>query len=202
MLEKLEQFDRDLFLTLNHLHADWLDSVMWYLSSVILMIPVFGYAVFYGYKKGHLKLALTVVGGIALCVLLSDRISVEFFKEVFQRYRPTHNTEIGHLVHTVLDPKGNEYRGGLFSFVSSHATNAFSMTVFVFLHFRKYSKYWGFLFLWAIIVSYTRIYLGVHYPGDLVCGGLLGALIGALVYLLSIRLLPLFSKSKTPAADE
>jgi undecaprenyl-diphosphatase len=201
MFEKLEQLDRDLFLFLNGLHADWLDPIMWYLSTILLMIPVFAFAVYYAYRKGRWRYALIVLGGIGLCILLSDRISVEFFKEVVQRYRPTHNLEIGSLVHTVLDPKGNEYRGGLFSFVSSHATNAMSMALFVYLHFRKYSKYWALIFLWMVIVAYTRIYLGVHYPSDLICGGMLGILIGVFVYWLSLKLNPLKSMNK-PSAHE
>lgn len=202
MFEKLEQIERNLFLYLNGLHADWLDPIMWYLSSVVFMIPVFLFAVYYAYKKGHWRYALVMIGGIGLCVLLADRISVEFFKEIIQRYRPTHNTEIGHLVHTVIDPNGHEYRGGTFSFVSSHATNALALAVFIYLHFKKYSRYWLFIFLWTAIVAYTRIYLGVHYPSDLICGGILGALIGALVYWISLKFKPLKSVNQNEIAHE
>lgn len=189
MIEKLEQFDRDLFLTLNGLHADWLDPVMWWISSIVLWIPLFLFVMYYAYKKGQIRLMLILTGGVALCILLSDRISVELFKEVFQRYRPTHNTEIGDLVHTVIKPNGEEYRGGMYSFVSSHATNFMSIGTFVFLHLKKYSKYWSLLFVWVALVAYSRIYLGVHYPADLVCGAMLGATIGGLVYWLSTKLL-------------
>lgn len=195
MLERLEQFDRDLFLTLNGLHADWLDPIMWRLSSVAFMVPVFAFALYYAYKKAGLRFTLVLLGGIGLCILMADRISVEFFKEVFLRYRPTHNKDIGGLVHTVIDPNGNEYRGGLFSFVSSHATNAAAMSFFVYLHFRAYSKWWILLFLWTFIVSYTRIYLGVHYPADIVCGAILGAIIGGFVYWLSLKFNPLKNQS-------
>lgn len=190
MIEQIEQFDRDLFLILNGLHLDWLDPVMWWLSSIVLMIPVFAFILYYAYKKGGIRLALTIAGGLGLCILISDRVSVELFKEVFQRYRPTHNADIGDLVHTVIKPSGEEYRGGLFSFVSSHATNAMSLAMFSFLHLRRFNKKWSLLFLWVIIVSYTRIYLGVHYPGDLVCGAILGAIVGGLVYWISLKLDP------------
>jgi undecaprenyl-diphosphatase len=190
MIEQLEQFDRDLFLMLNGLHADWLDPVMWWLSSVVFMIPVFGFVLYYAYKKGKLRLTLIMMGGIGLCILLSDRISVELFKEVFQRYRPTHNHEIGDLVHTVIKPNGEEYRGGIFSFVSSHATNAMSMALFTFLHLRRFNKKWSLIFAWVFIVSYTRIYLGVHYPSDLVCGAALGAIFGTFVYWISLKFDP------------
>ncbi|MFT5819384.1 MAG: undecaprenyl-diphosphatase [Crocinitomix sp.] len=190
MIEQLEQFDRDLFLTLNGLHADWLDPVMWWLSSIATMLPVIAFILYYAYKKGKIRLALIILGGIGLCVLFSDRISVELFKEVFQRYRPTHNTEIGDLVHTVIKPNGEEYRGGIYSFVSSHATNAMSMALFSFLHLRRFNKKWSLLFLWVILVSYTRIYLGVHYPADLICGAALGALIAGFVYWISLKFDP------------
>ncbi|NOQ74169.1 MAG: phosphatase PAP2 family protein [Crocinitomix sp.] len=190
MIEQIEQFDRYLFLALNGLHADWLDPVMWWLSSIVFMIPVFAFVLYYAYKKGKLRLALIMLGGIGLCILLSDRISVELFKEVFQRYRPTHNTEIGDLVHTVIKPNGEEYRGGMFSFVSSHATNAMSIALFSYLHLRRFNKKWSLLFLWVIIVSYTRIYLGVHYPSDLVCGAMLGSLFAGIVYWISLKFDP------------
>jgi undecaprenyl-diphosphatase len=72
-----------------------------------------------------------------------------------------------------------------------------AMALFVYLHFRKYSKYWGLIFLWMVIVAYTRIYLGVHYPSDLICGGMLGILIGVFVYWLSLKFNPLKSINKT-----
>gem|GEM_PF-100394 len=191
MIERVEQLDRDLFLALNGLHADWLDPIMWHLSSVLFMIPVFAFAAYYAYRKGGVRFTLVLLGGIGLCILIADRISVEFFKEVFQRFRPTHNEDIGSLVHTVIDPNGNEYRGGLYGFVSSHATNAMAMSLFVFLHFRRYTNWWYFIFLWTFVVSYTRIYLGVHYPLDLLCGGLLGIVIGGFVYWISLKFKPL-----------
>ncbi|WP_066759035.1 phosphatase PAP2 family protein [Crocinitomix algicola] len=187
MLEKLEGIDQSLFLYLNSLRADWLDPVMWYFSSIGLMIPVFAYILFYSYKKKGWPFMLMILLGLGFCILLSDRISVELFKEVFQRYRPTHNGEIGELVQTVIKPNGEEYRGGLFSFVSSHATNTASLAVFTFLHLRQFSKYWVFIFIWMLLVSYTRIYLGVHYPADIIGGMILGGSIGAFLYWISLR---------------
>lgn len=188
MLEQLEQWDRDLFLGLNGLHADWLDPVMWWLSSIAAMAPVAIFILYYAYRKGRLRLCLGLLGGLALCVLFADRISVELFKEVFQRYRPTHNLEIRDLVHTVIQSNGEAYLGGKFSFVSSHATNVTAIAVFAWLHLKRYNRYWSLLFIWAVIVSYTRIYLGVHYPADLVCGAILGGSIGGLIYGLSMKL--------------
>lgn len=190
MIEAIEEFDRQLFLFLNGLHSPFMDPIMWYVSTIISWIPLFIYVLYVAYKKGHTKLLLTIIGGLALCILFSDRISVELFKEVFQRYRPTHNFDIKHLVHTVDKPDGSEYRGGLYGFVSSHATNATSVAVFVFLHLKRFSKRWGLIFIWVAIVSYSRVYLGVHYPGDITSGALLGMVIGGFVYWLSMKFSP------------
>jgi len=196
MIEKIEAFDRDLFLFLNGLHADWIDPIMWWISTIILWIPLFLFFLFYAYKKGGIRFVLFLFGGLGLCILLSDRISVELFKEVFQRWRPTHNTEIGEMVHTVIKPNGEEYRGGLFSFVSSHATNFMSIGTFIYFHFKQYNRYWIFLFPWVALIAYSRIYLGVHYPADIVCGALLGLSIGLFVYWLSKKLMMVSSKKK------
>lgn len=127
----------------------------------------------------------TLLVSAAVCVALTDLISVHGFKETVQRYRPTHNTEIGHLVKTVVKPNGEEYRGGIYSFVSSHAANFGGITVLVFLFFRRFSKKWYWLFPWLVLIAYSRIYLGVHYPSDLIVGGLLGAMIGSMIYLIA-----------------
>ncbi len=161
---------------------------MWWISNAFIWIPLFLFFVYFSYKKGGYKFTLVIIGGAGLCVLLADRISVELFKEVFQRYRPTHHSEIGDLVHTVIKPNGEEYRGGLYSFVSSHATNFMAIGSYFFFHFRSYSKKWLWLFPWVALISYSRIYLGVHYPSDILCGGILGLLIAILVYQLSIRI--------------
>jgi len=110
--------------------------------------------------------------GIALCVLLADQLSVHLFKNVFQRLRPSHEPELTGMVHLVRD-----YRGGNWGFVSSHAANTFAIATFLSLIFKN-RKFWIILFSWCIIVSYTRIYLGVHYPGDIFGGALLGMVIG------------------------
>lgn len=190
MFESLENIDRKLFLALNDVHAPWLDTVMWYVSWTATWIPLFIFFLYYAYKKQGLKFTGILLLSCAVCIALTDLISVHAFKEVFQRYRPTHNEEIKHLVKTVIKPNGEEYLGGLYSFVSSHAANFGAITFLLFLHFRKYSKWWYLLFIWLGLIAYSRIYLGVHYPSDLFVGGLLGLLIGYIVYRLSLLVFP------------
>jgi undecaprenyl-diphosphatase len=106
---------------------------------------------------------------IALTILLADQITSTFMKPFFSRLRPTHDPELENLVHIV-----NGYRGGKFGFASSHAANTFGLAMFVFLLFRNRSKHVAWIFLWAAVVAYSRIYLGVHYPGDIIVGGFVG----------------------------
>lgn len=187
MFESLENIDRKLFLVLNDVHTPWLDTVMWYVSWTATWIPLFIFFLYYAYKKKGIKFTGILLLSCAVCIALTDLISVHAFKEVFQRYRPTHNEEIKHIVQTVIKPNGEEYRGGLYSFVSSHAANFGAITMLLFLHFRNYSKWWYLLFLWLGLIAYSRIYLGVHYPSDLLAGGFLGLIVGYLVYHISLH---------------
>ncbi|MDX1350381.1 MAG: phosphatase PAP2 family protein [Putridiphycobacter sp.] len=197
MTDTLEYIDQQLFLFLNGLHTPILDTIMWYVSTIKLWIPLFIIILIYAFNKGKWQLALIVTLGVALNILLADRISVELFKEVFQRYRPTHNLDIRHLVHTVQKPNGNTYLGGQFGFVSSHAANFFAITTFLVFMFRRFSKLWYLLFLWAALIAYSRIYLGVHYPSDVLVGGLLGMLIGTVVYYISKSIITKYGHLKT-----
>jgi undecaprenyl-diphosphatase len=197
LFETLEHIDRSLFLHLNDVHAPWLDVVMWYVSWTATWIPLFLFFCWYAYRKRGAKFLLILLGSAALSVALTDFISVNGFKETVQRYRPTHNTEIGHLVQTVLKPNGDEYRGGLYGFVSSHAANFGGITTLLFLFFRPYSRWWYLLFLWLALIAYSRIYLGVHYPADLIAGAILGITIGFFMFKVAERLL----KPKVPNAS-
>lgn len=189
LLEKLEAIDRDLLLFLNGLHTPLLDGAMWYISTIVLWIPLFLFFFFYAFRKGNWLLLLIVFFGIAFCILLADRISVEAFKEVFQRYRPSHNLEIQSQIHSVVRSNGEPYLGGKYGFVSSHAANFFAITTFLVLIFNRFSKAWYWLFLWAAIIGYSRIYLGVHYPSDVIVGSLLGLLIGYVVAVIAKKIM-------------
>ena len=122
--------------------------------------------------------AFYVVAFLALLFSLADQTSVLLFKNVFERLRPCHNATITDIVHTI-----NNHCGGKFGFVSSHASNSFALAVFSGLLLRKYYRFiFPALVFWAALVSYSRIYVGVHYPGDILGGAILGSVIAIFVY--------------------
>jgi len=174
MIEWLESVDRALFLALNSFHHPALDVFMELVSHKFTWIPLYLIiAVFAQRKWGWKGLGIFAVGS-ALTIVLTDQISVKLFKNVFERYRPCHNEEIAHLVHIV-----NERCGGLYGFVSSHAANHFGIaTFFALTLFRNQRPALIMILLWAALVSYSRIYLGVHYPADITVGALLGIVLG------------------------
>ena len=176
-MDKLIQWDIDLFLFLNNIHNSFWDEVMWFISGKYEWIPLYVILLGVIIWKFRMK-SILVILMIPILITAADQISVKLFKEVFERLRPCHNPEIQHLVHTV-----NNKCGGKFGFVSSHAANSFALAGFLSLIFTN--KWFNlFILFWAAVVSYSRVYLGVHYPGDILVGALLGLIIGYLVYLL------------------
>ncbi len=192
MLDKLITIDTNVFLWINGYHSPFWDKLMWHISGKLEWLPLYlllaGYII---YRYRWRSLPVFIVIGIV--ITLADQLSVIAFKQTIQRLRPTHNSDIAYLVHTV-----NDYRGGSFGFISSHAANSFALAGFLSLLFQK--RYFTlFMFFWAALVSYSRIYLGVHYPGDILGGAIFGCLIAWTsyrLYLKTINYLPTIKKEK------
>ncbi len=178
-MEHIINLDKELFLFLNGLHVNWLDPIMIFISGTASWIPFYAVLLFLVFYKYRWK-GLIVIAGVILLVICSDQISAHVFKPIFQRPRPCHEESIKDLVYL---PNG--HCGGAYGFISSHACNVFAFAVFITSFFKPYYKNIAWImFPWAAIIAYSRIYMGVHYPGDVIAGALTGLLIGWCVTLL------------------
>ena len=180
LIDKLLPYERSLFFSINGSDSIILDNIMWSYTGVLTWLPMIVFILYVAFRNQKLREGLLVLGALALVILLSDQISSSFFKPLFKRYRPTHHPDYMNMVDIVRD-----YRGGQYGFISGHTTNSFGLAVFFSLLFKnKYVS--GFIFLWAVLNSYSRIYIGVHFISDVLGGMLVGSLVGLLVYELYV----------------
>ncbi len=168
-LQKILELDKELFLFLNGFHNDYWDTIMLMITRKETWLPFYAIIIYY-IAKNYRSKSWIILLLLALTILASDQISV-LLKETIQRLRPVHEPEIESIVHNVLR------KGGLHGFVSSHAANSFAIFIFTSRIFKN-RNYTFLLFSWAVLVSYSRIYSGVHYPLDIIGGALLGLGLG------------------------
>ncbi|WP_075352100.1 phosphatase PAP2 family protein [Algoriphagus marinus] len=179
MIQQLKNWDEELFIWLNSFHADWLDPIVFQLTQTITWIPFYAILIYLIYRADH-KGIWWVLGGAALTILISDQVTSGFMKPFFERLRPCHDERWEGIMH-------NYGRcGGLFGFVSSHAANTFGIATFLNLKLKGKIPFLKWLYLWAFIISYTRIYLGVHYPFDILLGAVIGIIAGLLTWFLIV----------------
>jgi undecaprenyl-diphosphatase len=181
MIEQLKQWDTELFLFINEKHSVFWDFVMYWASNKLVWIPLYVFFLYLLIK--HFKLnSIWILLIIGILILCADQFSVGL-KNYFQRLRPCHEPALEGLVHIV-----NNKCGGKFGFVSSHASNHFALAIFLSIIFKNTYKYFTIpVILWAAIIAYSRIYLGVHYPGDVIGGAIPGILLGLIsgkIYLI------------------
>ena len=180
LIDKLIALDTEVFFCINQTHHPVADWIFWGLSQgwswTIFLVGIIILITLRKYPKTWFLILI----GIALCFLFSDRISVMCFKEVFMRLRPCHALEGVRLF--------DGHCGGQYGFISSHSANAFTLALFLSLTYKNI-KYFPLLMIsWAVLVAYSRTYLGVHYPGDILCGAIVGIGLGCLVYFLVSKL--------------
>lgn len=175
MLEKISELDQQLFLFLNSFHSDFFDPIVYQFTQTIPWIPLY---VFLSYLiiKTYGKDSWWVFLAVGLTILLADKTTSALMKPYFERLRPCRDSSLDGLIHHYGNCSGG------FSFASSHAANSFGIATIMTLGLSHKYLAVRWLFLWAVLFSYTRIYLGVHYPGDVIAGAIVGILSGAISF--------------------
>jgi undecaprenyl-diphosphatase len=177
LLKFLLDIDNRLLLWANSHNNPFLDEIMLAFSERFFWVPFYAILVLliiYKYRKRSLLILIT----ITLMIIATDQFSSHLLKPLVGRLRPCYNESVMHLLHMIKDC------GGRFGFISSHASNSFGAAMMLWLLFRNQYKYFWLMFVWAAVVSYSRIYLGVHFPSDIAAGMLCGLSFGYIFYTL------------------
>ncbi|MFI0490859.1 phosphatase PAP2 family protein [Flavobacterium sp.] len=176
MLDKILSLDTQLFIYLNGLGSETYDGLWLIITKQTSWIPFFILLLYLIFKKLGTKQTLYLLLFVAILVTCSDQIT-NLFKYGFQRLRPCSDPAINTKIRIIQS-------SATFSFFSGHAANTMAVATFLYLTLKRYFKYLRLLFLWPLIFAYSRIYLGLHYPSDIICGYLCGLTLGFLMFKL------------------
>ncbi|MFY0650797.1 MAG: phosphatase PAP2 family protein [Cyclobacteriaceae bacterium] len=187
MIEWLNHIDQELFIFLNGLHIDFLDGLMLWITNKKSWIPLYLLIIgFIIYQKRWQSIWIFVA--IVLVIAGADQLTSSFMKPFFERLRPCHQPLLADAVYNIGKC------GGQYGFASGHAANTFGLATILFLTLDKEFGWFKWMFLWAAIVSYSRVYVGVHYPGDILVGAMVGVLIAHLIFQLYSYFQPKFTR--------
>lgn len=181
-LQEAINLDTDIFFSINRMHNTFFDYFMSAYSGKWVWIPMYAAILYVMIRNFSWKVTLMCVIGVALTITFADQMCATVIRPYFERMRPSNlNNPISEFVHIV-----NDRRGGRYGFPSCHASNAFGLAFYLFFVFRKK---WLTLFImsWALLTCYSRVYLGVHYPGDLLVGTIVGLTGAYLMYFLFVK---------------
>jgi undecaprenyl-diphosphatase len=176
LLSKILQYDRELFLYLNSLGNEFWDYFWMSVTNKYYWFPLYGFILYLLFKNYGLKKTLFVLFILALLITFTDQF-VNLIKITFQRVRPFKDESIQVIMRLVK-------KSGGYSFLSGHAANSFAVSTFIILGLKSHFKLIYMILIWPILFAYSRIYLGVHYPLDVLCGSILGIFLGFLFYYL------------------
>ncbi|OHX66450.1 phosphatase PAP2 family protein [Flammeovirga pacifica] len=174
------EWERSLFLFLNGMHTPASDSFFWWLTTPINSWPLYAFLLIFSYVKFGWKDTLITLIGLGIAIGLADVMASQILKPLIHRPRPSHDPAIQDLVHTL-----NGYKGGPLGFVSSHASTSMAIALFFYNAWKQRFPWAVLLFVWAIVYSYSRIAVGVHFVGDILGGWF----IGWLAFWISIKLM-------------
>ena len=181
MLKEIIARDKELLLYFNNLGSEAFDGLWLFITNPLSSISIYIFLLYLCFKYFHWKKVLLILIFVALIILVTDQ-TANLFKHGFERLRPCHDPSLIPQMRMVIC-------GGMYGFFSGHAANTIAIATFFTLVLCKHVKWIAYLlFPWSLIISYSRIYLGVHFPGDVTVGLLMGILMSSIFYVFFVRI--------------